>query len=86
MPEICRFLGIVITMYHRDHTLAHFHVFYAEYEASFALEPLRMLSGKLPPRVLGLVMEWASLHSDELRDDWVRASRREPLRRIAPLE
>ncbi|MFM7791692.1 MAG: DUF4160 domain-containing protein, partial [Microcystis panniformis] len=26
MPEISRFLGIIITMYYNDHTPAHFHV------------------------------------------------------------
>jgi hypothetical protein len=26
MPEICRFLGIVITMYFNDHAPPHFHV------------------------------------------------------------
>ncbi|WP_375502311.1 DUF4160 domain-containing protein [uncultured Nostoc sp.] len=25
MPEICRFLGIIITMYYNDHPPPHFH-------------------------------------------------------------
>ncbi len=28
MPEICRFLGIIITMYYNDHPPPHFHVRY----------------------------------------------------------
>ena len=33
MPEISRFLGIVITMYYDDHSPAHFHARYGEYRA-----------------------------------------------------
>ncbi len=29
MPEICRFLGIVIAMYHNDHAPPHFHAKYS---------------------------------------------------------
>jgi hypothetical protein len=34
MPELSRFLGIVIAMYYRDHPPPHFHAVYAEYEAT----------------------------------------------------
>ena len=86
MPEISRFFGIVITMYYRDHAPPHFHVSYGGRFARIAFEPLRVLDGDLPPRVLGLVMEWASQRRLELRDDWERASRSQPLERIEPLE
>ena len=36
--------------------------------------------------VMGFVVEWASLHQQELLDDWRRAHSEEPLERIAPLE
>lgn len=85
MPEICRFLGIVIAMYYSDHAPPHFHVRYTHHRASFALDPLRLMDGSLPPRVLGLVVEWASLHAVELREDWERAAKAEPLKRIDPL-
>lgn len=32
MPEISRFLGIIIYMYYRDHLPPHFHAEYGEYE------------------------------------------------------
>ncbi|MDI9333922.1 MAG: DUF4160 domain-containing protein [Cytophagales bacterium] len=57
MPEVSRFLGIVIAM-----------------------------SGKLPPRALGLVMERASQHKIELMADWHLARQQAELKRIAPLE
>lgn len=86
MPEICRFLGIVITMYHDDHLPPHFHAWYGGRSASIRLAPLALLDGSVPPRVLGLVMEWAKLHEAELREDWDRASLGKELMRIAPLE
>ena len=57
MPEICRFLGIVITMYFNDHDPPHFHVRCGELRATFAIDALELLDGQLPPRVLGLVAE-----------------------------
>ena len=61
MPEICRY-GIVIKMYFADHAPPHFHAEYAEHEARIAIESLAVISGKLPPRAMGLVAEWATLH------------------------
>jgi hypothetical protein len=42
--------------------------------------------GRLSPRALGLVTEWAALHHAELAEAWQRARRQEPLGQIAPLE
>jgi hypothetical protein len=85
VPEISRFLGIVITMYFNDHEPPHFHVRYAEYRATFAIEALELLEGQLPPRVLGLVAEWAALHRFELRRNWTLLATEGKVRRIAPL-
>jgi len=86
MPEICRFLGIIITMYFNEHNPPHFHARYGDHQAEIAIETLSIIAGKLPPRVLGLVMEWAALHRQELMDDWELARRQVELKRIAPLE
>jgi hypothetical protein len=86
MPEISRFLGIVIAMYRPDHGPPHVHVRYAGRQAKLGWSPPRLLAGELPPRVIGLVMEWAALHAAELDANWRRAGRHEPLDRIAPLE
>jgi len=59
---------------------------YGRYQATIAMSPLGVLEGKLPPRVLGLVIEWAGQHAAELQDNWDRATNRLPLRPIAPLE
>jgi Domain of unknown function (DUF4160) len=86
VPEISRFFGIVILIYYSDHPPPHFHVRYGEQRAIIGIESLAILEGRLSPRVLGLVVEWASLHREELTADWERARRQEPLEPIAPLE
>jgi hypothetical protein len=45
-----------------------------------------LLAGRLPPRVLALIVEWASLHQAELLANWDRCRRMEPPVRIPPLE
>ncbi len=85
MPEISRFLGIVIALYWIEHGVPHFHAKYGAQRASFAIDDLRLLEGALPPRVTGLVLEWATLHRAELMADWDLAMDKKPLRPIEPL-
>lgn len=85
MPEISRFLGIVIAMYYSDHSPPHFHAIYGEYEALFSIEDLRIIKGKLPSRVMGLVIEWANLHKKELKKDWELCGTKIPPNKIKPL-
>jgi hypothetical protein len=47
---------------------------------------LAVFSGSLPARALGLVIEWASLHQDELRRDWELAKSQQKPEKIAPLK
>ena len=86
MPEISRFFGVIIAMFYNDHAPPHFHARYGEQRAIIAIDSLTVLSGRLSPRVLGLVMEWGAQHQDELREDWRLAQQQAPLRPIAPLE
>ena len=85
MPEICRFYGIVIKMYFADHAPAHSHAEYAEHEARIAIDSLAVISGRLPPRAMGLVAEWATLHQQELQELWDKARDQQPLNRIEAL-
>ena len=86
MPEISRFFGIIVAMYFDDHPPPHFHVRYGEHRAILEIDPVAVLAGRLPPRALGLVMEWATLHRDELEENWRRARELAPLNPIEPLE
>jgi len=86
MPEISRFFGIVIKMFFDDHSPPHFHAFYGEDQALIDIRHLSSFAGGLPPRALGLVIEWATLHQQELLDNWHRAEGQEPLEKIEPLK
>ena len=85
MPEISRFLGIVIKMYFKDHNPPYFHVSYEKYEASVNINDLSIINGSLPPRVYGFVVEWASIHKDELLDNWSKAKDLKTPKNIQPL-
>jgi hypothetical protein len=86
MPCISQFYGISIYMYYNDHAPPHFHAEYAGDEALFTIERLRVLRGHVPRRVRALVVEWATLHDDELSSNWNLARQGVPLRSIDPLE
>jgi hypothetical protein len=86
MPEISRFFGIVIRMFYDDHSPPHFHATYGRFQAIIAVPELYVLRGSLPPRALGLVMEWAAQHGNELAENWKLARAQAALKRIAPLE
>jgi hypothetical protein len=66
MPEISGFLGVVIGMYFDEHDPPHFHVRYNESRAVISIKDCTVLDSSLPPRVRGLVTEWAELHQAEL--------------------
>lgn len=86
VPVLSRFYGVIIKMFHEDHAPPHFHAIYGEHEASINIKNLSLMTGKLPPRALGLVIEWASLHQKELMSCWKKAENLEPLGEIDPLK
>ncbi len=86
MPQISRFFGIVIYMYFNDHAPPHFHAEYGVEEAVYTIETLEILRGKLHRRAHSMVVEWATLHRAELRENWQRARDMQTLILIAPLD
>jgi len=85
MPVISDFLGIVIFMYFNEHNPPHFHAKYNEFRAEILIETLAVKEGKLPPRILGLVTEWAELHKEELMENWDSLEKTGEYKRIKPL-
>lgn len=85
MPEISRFLGIVITMYYDEHNPAHFHAKYENYKISVEIET-GIVKGKFPKRALRAVLDWYDLYKKELIKDWQLAANKKPLNKIKPLE
>ena len=88
MPELSRFLGIVIAMYYREHGPAHFHAIYGDVEVTAEIETGRpgasmgIYHGALWPT------PWngKDLHKSELLDAWNLARASQPLPKIDPLE
>jgi hypothetical protein len=85
VPEVSRFFGIVIAMYHDDHQPPHFHARYAGNEIQVGIDDGRV-RGRFPPRALGLVLEWWSLHQHELAENWQLVSDGKEPAKIHPLE
>jgi uncharacterized protein DUF4160 len=81
MPELSRFLGIVIAMYYRDHGPAHFHAIYGEFEITVEIESGR-INGTFPKRALTHVHEWRELHVSSC---WRLGRLREPANRCRAL-
>jgi len=49
------------------------------------IDPPTLISGDLPPRALGMVIEWAALHREELLANFRATMERRPTRKIEPL-
>jgi phosphomannomutase len=86
MPEICRFYGIIIAMFYSEHNPPHFHARYGNDKVAIEIKSLRVLEGWIPPRALGLVMEWASQHKEELMQNWEQARNSRHPDKIEPLK
>ncbi len=82
MPTIAIFFGIVVRMWHDDHPPAHIHAEYQGFEALIAIDTGEVVQGNLPRKVAAILKEWCATHRDELRANWDRAHRFEPLERI----
>lgn len=72
-------------MYYRDHAPPHFHAIYGDFEVSIEISSDHV-NGDFPRRALAHVLEWSSLHRQELLDTWTLARASRPLPRIEPLE
>ena len=88
MPEICRFFGIIIRMFAEagePHHRPHFHAYYQDFMAVYAVDDIEVLAGSLPTKQKRLVEAWAELHRDELVSDWELLQSGRPPRKIIPL-
>ena len=88
MPEISRFFGIIIRMFMEPavrHHRPHFHAYYQQRAAVFAIDEVELLGGDLPERQRRLVEAGAEIHRDELLEDWRLLQNGRPPFRIEPL-
>jgi len=86
MPQISNFFGIIIRMFYDEHNPPHFHAQYGEHQCCIDIKTLCVMEGYLPPRVLGLVVEWTILHKEELIENWQNIHQKKPLIKIDPLQ
>lgn len=89
MPEIARFYGIIIRMYTEPgapHHRPHFHAYYQDAVAIYAVDTIELIGGSLPRRQQRLVEAWAELHQDELLANWERLQGGHPPVKVAPLK
>jgi hypothetical protein len=59
---------------------------YGDYKVSVDIRSLSLLEGKLPARALGMVIEWASLHQNELLNNWNLSRDQKSPKKIEPLK
>ena len=85
MPEISRFLGIIIFMNFNDHNPPHFHAKYGDFEVTIEISS-GIINGKFPKRALNLVIEWYEMHKDELLENWNSLISTGEFKKINPLE
>jgi hypothetical protein len=89
MPEIARFLGIIVRMYieaGKQHHSPHFHVYYQDEVAIYNIETIELIAGNLPRRQQRFVEAWAELHQKELFDNWDRLQMGNQPIKIDPLQ
>ena len=88
MPEIARFLGIIIRMYAEPsapHHRPHCHAYYQDGVGIYSIDTIELISGTLPRRQHRLVEAWAELHQDELLANWERLQAGQLPHKIDPL-
>ena len=85
MPEVSRFHGIIVQIYHDDHGTPHFHARHAGRKVKVAIADLSVMHGMLPKPTLDLLLRWAAIHQDELLEAWKRAQQHEAPGKIEPL-
>jgi hypothetical protein len=79
-------LGLLLRMYFNDHNPPHFHATYGDKECLISINDLTVLEGKLPARALGMVIEWATQHQNELLENWHLMEAQQPINKIEPLQ
>lgn len=85
MPEICRFLGLVIYMFYNEHNPPHFHADYDDFSVMIDIKTAEQIRGEFPRRQLKFLKTWCKLHQEELLENWNNAKSGQPFNPIKPL-
>jgi hypothetical protein len=68
-----------------QHQRPHFHAYYQDDAAVFAIDTIECLGGTLPKAQQRLVEAWAEIHRAELQNDWNLLQSGQPPLKIEPL-
>lgn len=85
MPVICRFFGITIFMFWKDHAPPHFHAKYGDDEIVVEIESGK-IAGTMSKRATKMILEWLEQNKTEILKDWECAEQKKALFPIKPLE
>ena len=85
MPTISEFFGIFIYLRFLDHNPPHFHAKYGDQEVTIDIVN-GAIRGEMSERALRLVLEWLSIHRDEIMEAWHKAANGEQPGKIDPLK
>ena len=66
----------------KEHPPRHIHIKYGEYEAVLGLKNLNIVEGTLPKKCKQMVLEWTTIHQEELIEMW----KTQKFHTIEPLE
>ena len=72
-------------IYYRDHPPPHFDADYGEHEITVDIDS-GIVQGRFPRQALMAVLDWYTLHQDELARSWQLVQTRLPLNPIDPLK
>ena len=85
MPTISMFRGIKIFLNWSEHNPPHFHAIYGGQEVIVSIDEIEVLEGSLPSKQQKMLLGWAALHQEELRENWLLAQEGQELFSIDPL-
>lgn len=79
-------LTLTTSSHLRSHGIPHFHAKYGGQTGVVSIPDLQLIAGRLPKRVVALVLVWAFEHRKELLANWERVLAQKSLQPIPPLE
>ena len=85
VPELSRFLGILIFMYYDDHPPPHFHAKYGKHEVQVDISSMKVIAGSLPRPQLAFVVAWGLLNQGALFKAWEAVTKGKHPGKIPPL-
>lgn len=69
-----------------SHHRPHFHAYYQEDAAIYAIDEIELVAGSLPRQQDRLVLAWAEIHQDELAAAWDSLQAGRAPEKVEPLE